>query len=61
MLEEDGPEIVNVKKTDKILVDVISRLDYDEDINIRNINDHLSTKALAKLFTCYVRKTSGSK
>ena len=25
------------------------------------VNDHLSIKALAKLFTCQVRKTSGSK
>jgi hypothetical protein len=61
ILEGQGPETVHTRGTHNIVADAISRLDYDEDFKTRSINVHLSMKALAKLFTCHFRKTSGSK
>ena len=61
ILEEYGPQIVYIKGVDNIVADVISRLDYDESINTRNINVHERCLSLAKLFNGYVSKTNDSK
>ena len=57
LLEEYGPEIVYIKGVDNIVADAISRLDYDEKINTRNINAHVRNMSLIKLFNGYVMKT----
>ena len=53
--------MIYIEGTHDILADAIIRLDCNQEINTISINDHLSIKALAKLFTCHVRETSGSK
>jgi hypothetical protein len=60
LLEEYGPEIVYIKGVDNIVADAISRLDYDETFNTRNINVHVRNKCLIKLFNGYVMKTTNS-
>ena len=60
ILEEYGPQIVYIKGVDNIVADAISRLDYDEKINTRNINAHRRNLSLAKLFNGYVSKTKNS-
>ena len=47
ILEEYDPEIVYIKGTDNIVADAVSRLDYNMDVNTRNINVHVRTKTLA--------------
>ena len=50
ILEEYDPGIVYIKGTDNNLADTVSCLEYDMDINTCNINVHIGTKALARLF-----------
>ena len=61
LLEEYDPEIVYIKGTDNIVADAVSRLDYDETINTRNLNVHLSSKVVVKVLNGYVKKTTSSK
>ena len=62
ILEEYGPEIVYIPGVTNVVADAMSRLEYDAEINTRNINVHLCSnirnKALAKTLCRYVEATS---
>ena len=47
-----------IKRVDNIVADAINRLDFDEKINIRNINAHVRNMSLVTLFNGYVKKTN---
>ena len=57
ILQEYDPEIVYIKGTDNIVADAMSHLEYNIDINTRNIKVYIQTKALARLFNSYVVTT----
>ena len=57
LLEEYGPKIVFIKGVDNIVADAISCLEYDPEINIKNVDLHRSCYALVKLFNHYCETT----
>ena len=59
LLEEYEPEIVFIKGVDNIVADAISRLEYDPEINVKDINVHQKCLALAKLFNQTEQKLGG--
>ena len=60
LLEEHGPKIIYIKGVDNVVADAISRLDYDENVNTRNINVHVRNKSLINRFNGYVNRTTNS-
>ena len=50
ILEEFGPEILYIKGEDNIVADAISRLEYDPEINVKNLHMTHRCKVLVKLF-----------
>ena len=38
LLEEYGPEIIYIKGEDNIVADAISRLEYDPEVNVKNLS-----------------------
>ena len=56
-MEEYGPKIVYIKGEDNIVADGISRLEYDPEVNVKNLSSIKSCYALVNLFTHYCEKT----
>ena len=57
LLEEYGPEIIYIKGEDNIVADTISHLEYDPEVNVKNLSSTRSCYTLVKLFTHYYGNT----
>ena len=59
LLEEYGPVIEYIKGVDNVVADALSRLDYDEMKNIKNLNSHQRHAIHAKLASRYMVNHGG--
>ena len=60
VLEEYGPEIIYIKGETNIVADTLSRIQYNRDINTRDINVHAKSIYMIKLMNHYIEKTTKS-
>ena len=58
ILEEYDPVIFYVPGSDNVVADAVSRLEYDSEINTRNINRHLRRMCFVTLLNRYADKTA---
>ena len=58
ILEEYDPKVFYVPGHENVVADAISRLEYDSEVNTRNINIHIRRKCFISLLNRYADKTA---